>query len=119
MLLIIDDDPSFLADAKEILSLGHNVLLAGSAEQGKSLLVKLADQIAMTMVDLNLPGQDGFSLILELRTIYPHMPILAVSGVQHWSVLESTIALGATAALRKPISREWVDTIRNIRNSRA
>ena len=119
MLLIVDDDPDFLADATHLLTLSRGVLLAGSAEQARNLLATVGDQISVVMVDLNLPGQDGFSFIVDLRSKYPQLPVIAISGVSSLDVLESAKVLGAKEALRKPIDCEWGDAIRRARGPRS
>ena len=46
------------------------------------------------MIDLDLPGQDGFSLIQEMRRNFPDLPVIAISGVFHGRLLESAKLLG-------------------------
>lgn len=63
MLLIVDDDPTFLEQAQNVLDVGRGVFFAGSAEHAKELIGTVGAEFAMVMIDLDLPGQDGFSLI--------------------------------------------------------
>src|SRR4051794_37536074 len=107
MLLIVDDDPQFLVSALEILSTNNRVLLARTAEQAKSLVNKLGPGIQVVMVDLDFPGQDGFSLIHELRESFPRLPTIAISGVASGHVLDSAKLVGAVDALHKPIGPDW------------
>jgi CheY-like chemotaxis protein len=67
MMLIVDDDPKFLQNAGELLGPARNVLFARNAEQAKTLLRCVAKTFSVALVDLDMPGQDGFSLIMELR----------------------------------------------------
>jgi CheY-like chemotaxis protein len=66
------------------------------------------------LVDLNLPGKDGFSLIMEMRRSCPNLPVIAISGVFQEHVLESAKAVGAADALRKPITPEWNTAITRV-----
>jgi CheY-like chemotaxis protein len=114
MLLLIDDDPKFLEKARELLDTGRGVFLAGSAEQAKDLLGSIGSGFTLFMIDLDLPGQDGFSLIREMRQHFPEIPIIAISGVFQRNVLECAKVLGAVDALQKPISPEWTAAIERV-----
>ena len=114
MLLVIDDDPSFLESA-ESLDGEQGVLFARDAEHAKALIGVLGRTFSMALIDLDLPGQDGFSLILEMRRMLPDLPIIAISGTFHRNVLESAKVIGAQEALSKPIGPEWFDAIARVR----
>ena len=115
MILIVDDDPRFLEDAGELLDAGRGVFCARDAEQAKSLIASVGGAFSVALVDLSLPGQDGFSLIIEMRQQYPDPPVVAISGVYQEHVLESAKAVGAVDALHKPITPEWKAAITRIR----
>src|SRR4051812_69247 len=115
MLMIVDDDPRFLVQAQELLDTGEGVYFAGSAEHAKALLGCVGQGITAMLVDLDLKGQDGFSLIHELRQHFPDLPVIAMSGVFQRHVLESAKLLGAADALQKPITAEWKSAIATAR----
>jgi len=107
MLLIVDDDPSFLEKAQQLLNSGRGVFLARNAQQAKELIGSVGQAFSVVLVDLDLPGQDGFSLIGEMRAAFPDLPVIAMSGVCKGDVLESAKLVGAADALSKPINPEW------------
>jgi CheY-like chemotaxis protein len=115
MLLLIDDDPQFLEEAEELLNTGRGVFLAGNATQAKELVGMVGSTFSLMMVDLDLPGQDGFSLIREMRQSFPELPIIAISGVLQKNVLESATAFGAAETLQKPITPEWKVAMARVR----
>ncbi len=117
MLLIVDDDPKFLESAQALLDMGRNIFFAGNAEHAKSLMSSVGMGFSVVMIDLDLPGQDGFALIREMRQHFPDLPIIAISGVFQRHVLESAKALGANEALQKPIDPEWNAAIERVRTS--
>ena len=119
MLLIVDDDPVFLRNAEENLNEGRGILFARDAAHARTLLETVGGGIGVVLVDLDLPGQDGFSLIREVSREYPTMPVIAISGVVQLDVLESAKAMGARATLRKPVSPEWRKTIASVRGGAA
>src|ERR1051325_5206230 len=108
MLLIVDDDPAFLVKAQDLLDeKRHNIYFARDAQQARSLMGSVGADFTLVRIDLDLPGQDGFSLIAEMRRNFPDLPIVAVSGVYQASALESARALGAAEVLSKPVTAEW------------
>src|SRR4051812_27561180 len=107
MLLIVDDDQNFLDKAREVFDAGRGIFLAADAQRAKELLDLLGDRLTVAIVDLDLPGEDGFSLIREMRTRFPHISVVAMSGVYQQHVLESAKAIGARATLEKPITAAW------------
>ena len=107
MLLIVDDDPVFLAAAEEKLDSVGEVLFAKNGQHARSLLETVGQHCGVLMIDLDMPGEDGFSLIRQMRRDYPALPIIAISGVVQSNVLESAKLVGARETLRKPITPEW------------
>jgi CheY-like chemotaxis protein len=117
MILIVDDDPTFLENAGKVLDAGRGVFFALDATQAKSLIGSVGAAFSVALVDLNLPGQDGFSLIMEMRQQFPDLPVIAISGVFQEHVLDSAKAVGAVDALRKPITPEWKTAIARVRSN--
>ena len=108
MLLIVDDDPTFLERAEDQLQgEGRGIFFARNAEHAKELVATIGDGFSVVIIDLDLPGEDGFSLISEMRRRFPRLPLIAVSGVFQKHVLESAKLLGAAETLEKPIGPEW------------
>jgi len=119
MILIVDDDPTFLENAEQVLDAGRGVFFAQDAEHAKSLIGSVGSEFSVALVDLSLPGQDGFSLIIEMREQFPNLPVIAISGVYQEHVLESAKAVGAVDALQKPITPAWKAAIARIRATKA
>jgi|SRR4051812_11342432 CheY-like chemotaxis protein len=116
MLLLVDDDPTFLEKAEELLrSESRGIFFAANAQQAKDLIDTIGAGFSLVMIDLDLPGQDGFSLISEVRRHFPDLPVIAISGVFQKHVLESALLVGAAAALQKPIAPDWKDAISRVR----
>ena len=107
MILIVDDDPKFLDEAYELLAERGRPLFARTAKEAFQLLEMLGTQLEAVVVDLDLPDVDGYSLIRHVRTEYPKLPVIAVSGVYQGHALEIAKMIGAAKVLPKPISPEW------------
>ena len=116
MLLIVDDDPAFLEKAVGVLNSGRGIFLAGDAEQAKLLMSLMGAEFSLMLIDLELPGQDGFSFIRELHCQFPNLLLIAITGVYDAYALETARMMGAVAALSKPITNEWDATIARARS---
>jgi len=78
-LLIVDDEPSMLELASDVLKpQGYNLLLAETAEQALELLK--TEKIDLLITDVVMPDMNGYQLAAQARQHYPHMGILLLSG---------------------------------------
>ncbi|HEY3798867.1 MAG TPA: response regulator [Caulobacteraceae bacterium] len=88
-ILLVDDQPAKLLAYEVILSgLGERLLSASSAHDALSLLLK-HDNIAVVLIDVQMPDLDGFELAAMIREHprFAHMPLIFVSAV-HLSDLD-------------------------------
>jgi PAS domain S-box-containing protein len=106
-LLVVDDD----VDAADSLALllcmsGHEAIVAYS---GATALGSAVEQRpAAVILDLSLPGMDGYELARHLRQ-HPQLvdvPLIALSGHGQPTDIERSLAAGFTAHLVKPIELE-------------
>jgi CheY-like chemotaxis protein/anti-sigma regulatory factor (Ser/Thr protein kinase) len=78
-VLIVDDNPD-LAEAASLFlqAKGHEVR---STQDGLSALLLVKDfQPDVAVVDIGLPGMDGYELARRLRELFPHLALAALSG---------------------------------------
>lgn len=120
-ILLVDDDPGFIEQAQRMLGgAGYNVLLAPDGVRAARLLEEMRGKIDLAIVDLALPGLNGFELIGALSRRPNSVKIIATSGVYKAQQLESATALGAHAAIRKPSSskvlnqQQWLGTVEQL-----
>ncbi len=108
-VLVIDDDRS-VSIAIEALLLNQNcsVVLADSGEIAKSFK---NSHFNVAMVDIVMPGMDGFETIKVFRKRAPKVPIIAMSGFRFSNstaaapdFLSMASKLGANYCLRKPFT---------------
>ena len=100
-ILLVEDHDALRAVTAEVLrSQGHAVTEASSAEELDEVLPRRRFDVAV--LDLNLPGEDGFSLSARLRKTCPGIGIVMVT-VRH--ALEDKMTgygHGADVYLTKP-----------------
>ncbi len=103
--VVIDDND----DARELVadllrSRGHDVMTAADGHQGFALIRDHRPDVAL--IDLGLPGIDGFTLAEQLRAQCPELAtrMIALTGYGHARDLQRTKEAGFDAHLVKPAS---------------
>jgi CheY-like chemotaxis protein len=120
-ILVVDDDLTFLNEAKDLFSgAGYQVLQASDGHGAIRLLEELRGGIDLAIVDLALPGVNGFELIGALSRRPNSVKVLATSAVYQDRQLEAATVLGAHAAIRKPRNakelprQQWLTTVQEL-----
>lgn len=107
-VLLIDDHPLILAALQSVISgLGDDVLVQGvaSAHAAREALKRDADY-DLALLDLQLGEDDGFDLLIELRSKYPALPVVVVSGSDRAADVIRAIDLGAMGFVPKRASND-------------
>ncbi len=115
-ILIVDDHPLFrdalrlsLTQKPEQLALTDRgqVQFSSSLEETLTLL-KEDEGVDLVLLDLHLPGNDGFLGLLELRKIYPAIAVLVISGNDEDSVIAKARACGAAGFISKSLPADSI-----------
>jgi DNA-binding NtrC family response regulator len=101
-ILAIDDDPDMRALLQQALgSAGHTVALA--ADGREAVEQYSAQPTDLVILDIFMPNQEGLETITELRTRFPGVKILAMSGhATATPMLSVAKKLGAIDFIQKP-----------------
>jgi len=100
-LLLVEDDVALAAATRNSLERrGITVWHADSAPAARALIG--TTEFDAAVLDLRLPGDSGLTLIAPLRTAYPDMRILLLTGYASIATAVDAIKLGATNYLPKP-----------------
>ena len=101
-VLIVEDVPEMSELVKTYLELeGLEAQAAASAEEGESILA--ASGFDLIILDLNLPGMDGFEFLERLRRS-SRVPVMIVSARDEDEDVVSALGIGADEYLTKPFS---------------
>ena len=103
-ILVIDDEPDTRAVLDLILkSAGYEVILAADGREG--MMRHRTSPADLVVTDLYMPGQEGLETIRELRTCFPEVAIIAMSGrAAALTMLSVAQKFGAVAVLHKPFT---------------
>ncbi len=101
-ILIIEDDTAIADIERDYLALsGYDVHLATDGEEG--LRLGLSGDMDLILLDLMLPGMDGFAVCRKLRE-HTDIPILMVTARQEDIDKIRGLGLGADDYIEKPFS---------------
>ncbi len=81
-ILLVDDQPARLLSYESILGqLGHNLVTAHSGTDALQRL--MADEYAVVLLDVNMPGMDGFEVasMIHEHPRFEKTPIIFITGV--------------------------------------
>lgn len=116
-ILVVDDHPLLRAGLARLLAIefGAATAEASDAAEGLRLFRSLAPDI--TVLDLNLPGEGGLSLLQTMRADDPYAKVIVLSMRSDvWSA-EAALRLGALGYLTKSAPPEMI--LEAVRRARA
>jgi signal transduction histidine kinase/ActR/RegA family two-component response regulator len=104
-LLIVDDEADARESLRALLQLeGHRVSDAADGPSGLDEISRFAPEVAL--IDIGLPGMDGYELARRARALYPRVQLVAITGYGQAEDREKARAAGFAAHLVKPFSYE-------------
>ena len=106
-ILITDDHAILRQGLKQILAeeiSGATFGEAGDATQALSLLHK--QEWDVLVLDINMPGRNGFEVLDEVRRNYPVMPVLVLSSTPEDQLGVRAMKAGAAGYLNKQTAPE-------------
>ena len=112
-ILAIDDDEAIRGLVRDYLGEnGFEVLLGANGDEMNLILAR--EQVDLVVLDVKLPGEDGFSLARALRS-RSSLPIIMLTGQGQEIDRVAGLELGADDYLTKPFSpRELLARIRAV-----
>ncbi|CCK77983.1 MAG: response regulator transcription factor [Oleispira antarctica] len=107
-IIIADDHPLFRTAIKGILLTHMPDATIVEAEDLVSLqtCVEQNDKADLILLDLHMPGAEGFSSIIFLNAHYPNIPIIIISAHEESDIIRRAIDHGANGFLPKSSSAD-------------
>ncbi|MCB1427840.1 MAG: response regulator transcription factor [Nitratireductor sp.] len=116
-IIVADDHPLFrdaMKQAIDGLSETRLVAMAGDFSEVEALAAG-GEDIELVLLDLNMPGNNGLSGLLKLRSEHPSIPVVLVSATEDAAVIRRALDLGASGFIPKssamPEIRSAVETV--------
>lgn len=98
-ILVVDDEEPFRSHVRNYLT--DNGYQVSEADNGKDAMVQLSRaRHNLVLLDIFMAEPDGFETLRRIRTSYPALPVVVMSGAA-MEYLHAATLLGATDAISK------------------
>ena len=111
-ILVIDDDTQILNVLKGFLThMGYEAIVTDSWEEGIRLFEK--EEFSLIILDVHMPGRDGFQVARELKTKNTDQKIVIITGLQAGEVYKKLKAteVDFNAILYKPFTAQKMEEV--------
>jgi putative two-component system response regulator len=101
-LLVVDDENALrISDQRLLRSRGYTCDGAANAAEARRKLA--THDYSLLLLDIDMPGESGMSLLEHVRQHHPSMAVLMVTGQDDPGLARSATELGAFGYLVKPV----------------
>ena len=118
-VLIIDDDQRNTFALSVVLKAErYETIVASNMVEAFAVLENTAQEIGIILLDMMMPGMDGYEAIPVLKSTesYKHIPVIAVTAQAMAGDREKCIEAGANEYIAKPVDldvllkiiHEWI-----------
>ncbi len=102
-IMIVDDEERLTWNTTKIFErLGATVLSASRGDQALTLLKE--HEVDVIFMDVNMPGISGLETLAEIKTLYPLVEVIMITGTFSRDQASEGLRLGAFDFLIKPVS---------------
>jgi response regulator NasT len=103
VILLVDDDPLFLDYLVTVLGhAGHDTLAAASAPEALQRVAEREADIALALLDINMPGMSGLDLARRLKE-HTSVAFMFLSSVDDAETAREAANHGAVGFVVKPV----------------
>ncbi len=103
-VVVCDDDPALRFLVRETLALSSTVDVVAEAADGVEALEQLRlHRPDVVLLDLNMPRQDGLETLPLLRSEFPTLRVVVLSGLDDHLASAQALELGADRYVQKGV----------------
>jgi DNA-binding NtrC family response regulator len=108
-VLVVDDDEGMRETLTAILRREYRVLRAATGEAG--LLMMDKEDIDVMLLDVRLPGINGFEVLKIIRENYPYVEVIVISALKELEAAIEAMRYGAYHYISKDFDPEGLRTL--------
>lgn len=118
-IVLIDDNDDFLDVSQEFLEAFDGLEVIGKATSGQQALEMLYNvNPTLLIVDVSMPGMNGFELTQEIKKRWPHLQVIVLTLLDTPQHRQAAFQAGADAFVTKSsMDNDLVPTIRDLQSS--
>jgi excisionase family DNA binding protein len=112
-VLVVDDDPALQTLFKQFLKkAGFGRIVVGTGAEALNYAEK--QRFDLVFLDLKLPDIPGDELYAKLKSLYPDLPIVIITGYPDSEILTKILSSGPVTVIKKPIEYDQLNrTVKN------
>ena len=115
-VLIADDHPLFREALRQVVAVtlpDHMVIQASSLKEAEAVTV--TEGLDLVLLDINMPGMNGFNGLVHLCNIFPATPIVIVSADESVETVREAMTLGAWGFIPKSMDApQMADAVQRV-----
>lgn len=112
-ILVVDDNETNRVVAQLLLERrGHDVLVASCGPTALEYMAK--EVLDVVLMDLSMPGMDGFETVRRFRaseTTQPRLPIVALTAHTSSEDRQRSLEAGMNGLIAKPINSSTIEVV--------
>lgn len=112
-ILIVEDEPIIrrgIASLIDFEALGISTVQ--EVENGEQALEKIREEAPdILLTDINMPKMDGITLAQLVRSEYPQMRIIFLTGYDYVDYLLSAVKIGVEDYILKPVTKSEIEAL--------
>lgn len=115
-VLITDDHAVVREGLKNIVAQTTDIVVSGEATSASEVMERLRElPVDILLLDISMPGRSGLDALLEVKQVYPHLPVLVLSLHAEDQYALRTLKAGASGYLTKESApEELISAIRKV-----
>ncbi|MBP1727832.1 MAG: sigma-54-dependent transcriptional response regulator [Deltaproteobacteria bacterium] len=112
-IMVVDDEQVVREGVKRVLE-SSGEFLVETCSSGQLALERLLDEdFDLVITDLKMPGMSGMEVIQTLKSVYPDVPVVMITGYANVATAVEAMKYGAANYIPKPFKpQELIDNIR-------
>lgn len=101
-VLIADDHASMRQSLKEMLREAFPDLTFSEEVDGNGVIAAMAKRSCdVLLLDFEMPGRNGFEVLHDVKQLYPHVPVIMVTGKSEHQYALRCLQAGASGFVNK------------------
>jgi DNA-binding NarL/FixJ family response regulator len=115
-VVVVDDHRLMLGAIRAVLEREEDVCVVGEADSGEKVL-PLVGQTGpdVVLLDVRMPGMDGLAVLEQIRSRYPSVAVVVLSGIDDPTLVRAALERGAAAFVLKHVDpRDLAAALRQV-----